>query len=86
MSFIEKLSAADLSLTQEEFDQFLSGEVVLPNAWESALMMCESMREMQENLTALAALQAEQEQLKESRRSLRRDMFAFREEIEVKVR
>jgi hypothetical protein len=41
VSFIENLTAESLNMPVEEFEQCMSGEVVPPSTWESALMMCE---------------------------------------------
>jgi hypothetical protein len=41
VSFIENLTAESLNMSADEFEQCMSGEMVPPSTWESALMMCE---------------------------------------------
>lgn len=53
VSFIENLTAQSLSLPDDEFDQYMSGEVVPTSTWDSALMMYEGISLMYEHLAAL---------------------------------
>lgn len=41
VSFIENLTAENLNMDPDEFDQFMSGQIIAPSTWESALIMCE---------------------------------------------
>lgn len=42
MSFIENMTAQSLNLPEDEFEQYMSGEVVPTSTWDSALMMYEA--------------------------------------------
>lgn len=43
-------------MPQEEFDSLMSGEKVYSSAWESALMACESLHLISENLKTIETL------------------------------
>lgn len=43
-------------MPQEEFDSMMSGEKVYSSAWESALMACESIHMISENLKTIKSL------------------------------
>lgn len=43
-------------MPQEEFDSMMSGEKVYSSAWESALMACESIHLISENLKTIESL------------------------------
>lgn len=41
VSFIENLKAESLNMDEEEFEQFMTGQIIAPSTWETALIMCE---------------------------------------------
>ena len=56
VSFIEKLTADSLGLTQVEFDRYMSGEALPPNAISNGYM-CEGMRMVKENILQLEEME-----------------------------
>ncbi|XP_071446053.1 rab5 GDP/GTP exchange factor isoform X2 [Hetaerina americana] len=85
VSFIENLTAESLNMSQEEFDQYTSGEVVPPSTWESTLMMCEAVHLLNEHLAALEDLSARREKLDKTTAQLRDEILKFSEEIAEEV-
>lgn len=56
ITFIEDIRGESLSMAQEEFDGLMSGDKVIHSAWESALMVCESMNLIATNLKSMKML------------------------------
>lgn len=56
ISFIENLTAQSLSMDEEEFDMFMSGSKPYSSPWESALMACESLHLISENMKRMEML------------------------------
>lgn len=56
ISFIEHLTYESLSMPQEEFNLLMSGEKIYSSAWESALMACESLHLISQNLKTIELL------------------------------
>lgn len=72
-------------MAEDEFDQYMSGRVVLPNTWESALIMLESMHLMNEHFTILDDLRTRHDSLVKSSEMLNEDMIKLKDDISVKV-
>lgn len=81
VAFIENLKADSLNLSQEEFDHYMSGDAVPPDATQHRFFMCEGLRQMYRNLTVLSELHQKQEKLMEDTQSLEQEMELFKENI-----
>ncbi|KAL0272505.1 UNVERIFIED_CONTAM: hypothetical protein PYX00_005444 [Menopon gallinae] len=81
LSFVEKLTAESLSMSQEEFDQYMSGKIVLPNIWDSSLFMLESMHLMNEHFAIMDELQNKHDGIREDCETLDKEMRKFREDV-----
>lgn len=56
ISFIENLSNESLSLSKDEFDEFLSAEGSINTPWETALMACSCFNDFSENMKDIQEL------------------------------
>lgn len=66
VSFIEDIKGESLSLTQEEFNSLMSGNKVIHSGWETALMACESINQMTDNIKAMKELEDKNSKLNEN--------------------
>ncbi|XP_053675406.1 rab5 GDP/GTP exchange factor [Anopheles nili] len=85
ISFIENITSESLSLTQAEFDSFMSGEHEGTSAWESALIACESLHQISENMKAMKTLATKNGPLLEGIISLNEEIDNFGQEIRQTV-
>ncbi|XP_076233874.1 rabaptin-5-associated exchange factor for Rab5 isoform X3 [Calliopsis andreniformis] len=85
VSFIENLTAESLNMDEKEFNAYMSGERVPANTWESALMICESLHLMCEDITLLDEMKANTVQIQNEALALKEEMIHFQEEIESEV-
>ncbi|BES95697.1 gdp gtp exchange [Nesidiocoris tenuis] len=81
VSFIENLTAESLNMPEDEFSQYMEGKIVPSNTWESALIMCEGMHLMNENLLRFAELSKKSDILGDEAEALRDEMVAFHDEM-----
>lgn len=68
-------------MAEDEFEQYMSGNLILPNTWDSALIMLESMHLMNEHFAVLEELRNRHENLTKGVETLRKQMLRFRDEI-----
>uniref|UniRef100_A0A182NM47 Rab5 GDP/GTP exchange factor n=1 Tax=Anopheles dirus TaxID=7168 RepID=A0A182NM47_9DIPT len=85
ISFVENITSESLSLTQTEFDSFMSGEHEGTSAWESALIACESLHQISENMKAMKTLATKTDELYEGIVSLNDEIDTFGQEIRQTV-
>ncbi|XP_067008743.2 rab5 GDP/GTP exchange factor [Anabrus simplex] len=85
VSFIENLTAESLNMPMDEFEQYMSGKVVPPNTWESALMMCEGMHLMYEHLAVLDDLRKRHSCLMQGTTALKEEISKFKNDIALKI-
>uniref|UniRef100_A0A146LYF0 Rab5 GDP/GTP exchange factor n=1 Tax=Lygus hesperus TaxID=30085 RepID=A0A146LYF0_LYGHE len=81
VSFIENLTAESLNMPEDEFSQYMEGKIVPSNTWESALIMCEGMHLMNENLQKFSDYNIRSDKLDKDSEELRDAMIAFHDEI-----
>uniref|UniRef100_T1ITX5 Rab5 GDP/GTP exchange factor n=1 Tax=Strigamia maritima TaxID=126957 RepID=T1ITX5_STRMM len=74
VAFIENLNADSLSLSHEEFDRYMSGEIVP----DPSRYTCDGLRLMQQNLIALAELRQRQKSLTNDTLRLQCEIDAFK--------
>lgn len=86
ISFIENLDHNSLSMPKDEFDELMSGTKEYSTAWESALLACEGLRLMSENIREMAELQRKNEGVEQSILNVQRDIDTFRTDIADRVR
>ncbi|CAL4099907.1 unnamed protein product, partial [Meganyctiphanes norvegica] len=85
VAFIEKLTAESLGLTQGEFNRYMSGEALPPNALDSDSWLCEGMRIMQQNLSTLTDLQTRMDKLIEGSTDLENEMIEIEDSVKKQV-
>lgn len=85
VAFIEKLTAESLGLTTDEFDRYMSGEALPPNALEGDMWLCEGMRVMQQNLKTLDDLQSRMDRLITESDTLVKEMDDLQESVAKEV-
>lgn len=85
VSFIENLTAESLNMDEKEFNAYMSGERVPANTWESALMICESLHLMCEDITLLDEMKAEATEIMNEALGLKEKMLQFQEEVESEI-
>lgn len=85
VSFIENLTAESLNMAEKDFNAYMSGECVPANTWESALMICESLHFMCEDITLLDDLQAKNTDIIKQAEELKNKMIDFKEKIREDV-
>jgi len=80
VSFIQSINAESLSLTQEEFDLYMSGQLSPPSNY-----MCEGLRLMYQNINTLSSLQTRHEKLMAEALQLQQDMKDFRQSFKSEI-
>ncbi|XP_042228001.1 rab5 GDP/GTP exchange factor-like isoform X2 [Homarus americanus] len=85
VAFIEKMTADSLGLTADEFERYMSGVALPPNALEGDAWLCEGMRVMQQNLKTLDDLQVRMDRLITESDSLVQEMDVIQENMTKEV-
>ncbi|XP_058833339.1 rab5 GDP/GTP exchange factor [Topomyia yanbarensis] len=85
ISFVENLTSESLSMSAEEFNGLMAGAKTGPSAWESALMACESLHLISENLKTMKSLGARNDEILNNVALLDQDIENFNKEISRKV-
>lgn len=78
ISFIENLTYESVQLTEDEFDQLMSGENQIHSAWESALMACESINLITSNMKIMKDLNQRNSRLEDDLSLFAVDMKEFK--------
>lgn len=77
ISFIENLTSESLSMSADEFNALMTGEKSGPSAWESALMACESLHLISENMKTMKGLGARNDEILKNIELLNEDIESF---------
>uniref|UniRef100_A0A1Q3F757 Putative vacuolar sorting protein 9 n=1 Tax=Culex tarsalis TaxID=7177 RepID=A0A1Q3F757_CULTA len=85
ISFVENLTAESLAMSADEFSALMTGEKSGPSAWESALMACESLHLISENMKTMKGLGARNDEILKNIELLNEDIESFNNEISRKV-
>ncbi|XP_017886002.1 rab5 GDP/GTP exchange factor [Ceratina calcarata] len=85
VSFIENLTAESLNMDEKDFNAYMSGERVPANTWESALMICESLHLMCEDITLLDELKAKTTEIMNEALNLKEKILQFEEDVKTEV-
>ncbi|KAK8721875.1 hypothetical protein OTU49_012616 [Cherax quadricarinatus] len=85
VAFIEKMTAESLGLTADEFERYMSGVALPPNALDGGVWLCEGMRIMQQNLKTLDDLQSRMDRLLTESDALMKEMDDVQENVSKEV-
>jgi len=85
VTFIDSLTADSLNLPQDEFEQYMSGTAAPPGGYDHGILMCEGLRLMYRNLSALEQLRQRQDKLMGDALALQDEMKTFKSSIVKEV-
>ncbi|XP_075161149.1 rabaptin-5-associated exchange factor for Rab5 [Haematobia irritans] len=85
ISFIENLTSQSLNMDEEEFNMLMSGSKPFSSPWESALMACESLHLISENMKRMEMLNTRNENITKGIAQFEMDLKDFELEITSKV-
>ncbi|XP_053952949.1 rab5 GDP/GTP exchange factor isoform X1 [Anastrepha ludens] len=85
ISFIENLNAESLGISEEDFDLLMSGDKAFSTPWESALLACEGLHLISENMKRMELLKKRNASIAAGIENFRKDLADFQCEIVDKV-
>lgn len=85
IAFIENLNGESLGISAEEFDAYMSGEQTYSTPWESALLACESLHLISENMKCMEQLQKRNSVISTGIKDFQRELIEFQREVTEKV-
>lgn len=65
-------------MPEDEFKSLMSGEKIFSSAWESALMACESLHLISENMKTMSALNVTNENILKDIEIMNKDLDEFK--------
>lgn len=78
LSFIESLTHESLSMPQKEFNDLMAGAVPTHSVWDSALMSCEVVHMLDENMRTMTELAPKNESTAEGIKVINNDIVEFK--------
>ncbi|XP_055844202.1 rab5 GDP/GTP exchange factor [Episyrphus balteatus] len=85
ISFIEKLNAESLEMPVEDFNLLMSGQKSYSTPWESALLACESLHLISENMKRMELLKKKNSNILNGITNLSKEMNDFKSDVILKV-
>lgn len=85
ISFIENLNGESLGILEEEFELLMSGDKAFSTPWESALLACEGLHLISENMKRMESLKKRNTSIATGIDNFRKDLEEFQREITDKV-
>ncbi|KAM8709612.1 hypothetical protein ACLKA7_016426 [Drosophila subpalustris] len=85
IAFIENLNGESLCISSEEFEALMSGEQAYSTPWESALLACESLHLISENMKCMEQLQKRNSMMSAGITDFERELIDFQREVTEKV-
>uniref|UniRef100_W8BK82 Rab5 GDP/GTP exchange factor n=1 Tax=Ceratitis capitata TaxID=7213 RepID=W8BK82_CERCA len=85
ISFIENLNGESLGITEEEFQLLMSGDKAFSTPWESALLACEGLHLISENMKRMETLKKRNTSITTGIDNFRKELEEFQREITDKV-
>ncbi|XP_055913318.1 rab5 GDP/GTP exchange factor [Eupeodes corollae] len=85
ISFIEKLNAESLEMSIDDFNSLMSGEKAYSTPWESALLACESLHLISENMKRMELLKKRNSNILNGITNLSKEMNDFKNDVIQKV-
>ncbi|XP_017127960.1 rab5 GDP/GTP exchange factor [Drosophila elegans] len=85
IAFIENLNGESLGISSEEFDALMSGQQPYSSPWESALLACESLHLISENMKRMEMLQKRNALISSGIASFEKELIDFQREVTERV-
>ncbi|EDV96006.1 rab5 GDP/GTP exchange factor [Drosophila grimshawi] len=85
IAFIENLNNESLSIGADEFESLMSGAQAFSTPWESALLACESLHLISENMKCMEQLQKRNTAISNGIKDFERELLEFQREVTEKV-
>ncbi|KAH8379765.1 hypothetical protein KR009_007050 [Drosophila setifemur] len=85
IAFIENLNGESLGICAEEFDALMSGQQPFSTPWESALLACESLHLISENMKRMEVLHKRNTLISTGIATFEKELIEFQREVTEKV-
>ena len=83
VTFIQNLKADSLSLTEDEFSRYMSGEIVPHDPTKK--FTCEGLQIMEQNIETLASLRVRQDKLMSETEELQEELSSFKHNFKKQI-
>ncbi|XP_016993253.3 rab5 GDP/GTP exchange factor [Drosophila takahashii] len=85
IAFIENLNGESLGISGEEFEALMSGQQAYSSPWESALLACESLHLISENMKRMEMLQKRNALISSGIDTFEKELIDFQREVTERV-